>query len=243
MTKSKKNKKNKKNFLLAALERDVRRLKVEVYHDKQYVKTHIPTFITAFITLAFFVILFVIFKTKQGEQFAHSAKDMVETVKNENYLVKPSKVFDFQRMNNTEWEIVDVRSPRFYANHHIDGAKNISFASMLKESNTDYWKSTTKKLLYADDEARAVNAWFILSELGYENIYVLEGGYDFWKKNIESKFTKAYSVNDEKAKYDYKKIMSENRGAALQPATTSKLSKAPKPKVKRKKPAGGGGCG
>jgi len=239
----KKSKKNKKNFLLTALERDVRRLKVEVYHDKQYVKTHIPTFIAAFITLAFFIILFVIFRTKQGEQFTHSAKDMVETVKSEDYLIKPSKGYDLVRMSGDEWEIVDLRASHIYNNHHIDGAKNVSFVRILQDNNLEFWNSSSSKLLYAEDEAQAVNAWFILSELGYKNIYVLEGGHAFWHKNIETEFKKSFSINDEKAKYDYKKIMSENKGAALQPATTSKLSKAPKPPVKRKKPAGGGGCG
>lgn len=239
----KKSNKNKKNFLISALERDVRRLKVEVYHDAKYVKTHIPNFIAGFIILAFFVVLMVLFRTKQGEQFTHSAKDMVSEVKSDTYLIKPSKAYDFIRMENGEWEIVDLRSPRFYNNHHIDKAINVSFAYMLDESNRDFWESTTHKLLYAESEAKAVNAWFILSELGYKNIHVLEGGHSFWHNNVETDFKKSFSVDDEKAQYDFKKIMSENKGAALQPSTTSKLSKAPKPPVKRKKPAGGGGCG
>ncbi len=238
-----KSNKKHKNFLLAALERDMRRLKVEVYQDTKYIKTHIPNLIMGVFTLAFFLVMFILFKTKQGEKFAHSAKDMMSQVQNENYLVKPIKAQELLTFKDTNWEFVDIRSPRFYNSGHIEGAKNKSFAYLLNETNDDFWNSSTHKLLYASDEAQAVNAWFLLFELGYKNIHVLEGGYSYWKTNVANNFSKATSVSDEKAKYDYKQIMKANQGAALKPAATSTLSTKPRPAVKRKKKKAAGGCG
>ena len=196
-----------KNKLKKELDRDIRRVKVEVYHDIKYVKTHIPKVITAFMVLIFFVILLVLFKTKQGDKFNQSPEDMVAFASTRDYVIKPAKVQNL--LEDTTYQFIDIRSNQERKVYKMDKATHIPFEQILAEDFKSVWRNETKKILVCENEIESTQAWLLLSELGYTNILVLEGGMNYWKKYTLSKFglKKDESQNDEKPKYDYAKVM------------------------------------
>jgi len=232
-----------KNIVKKVLDRDIRRVKVEVYHDIKYVKTHIPKVIASSIVLIFFIILFVLFKTKQGDKFNHSDDTMLTLANTKAYIIKPSKVKDILQANLKDYQIIDIRSSQEQKIFKIDNSILIPFERILEDKHKGLWDNDTKKILACKNEIESTQAWLILSELGYKNILVLEGGIDYWKDFTKSIFRSALneSIDEEKPKFDYKKIMKDLKGSGIN--TTSSTKKRAKKVIKRKKKKAGGGCG
>jgi hypothetical protein len=84
----------------------------------------------------------------------------------------------------------------------------------------------------------------VLSQLGYKNNKILLGGYDYVDKYILKTYAPlSGSYKNEKAKYDFAKIISETAGGSN--AATDTKNDEPKPlplKKKKKEVEESGGC-
>ena len=76
--------------------------------------------------------------------------------------------------NITNTTIIDVRTKREYNVAHIKGAINIDVNDLNNNTyNLDY---NSKILLYCNSGAKAIKAAYLLSYIGYNRIYIWEGG-------------------------------------------------------------------
>jgi rhodanese-related sulfurtransferase len=90
------------------------------------------------------------------------------------------------QVNGTQYFIVDVREVDEYAAGHIDGAVNIPLSELLDNLARLPESKTMPILLYCHTQKRATHALVILRELGYTNVFNLEGGwaaYEEWINN------------------------------------------------------------
>jgi rhodanese-related sulfurtransferase len=90
------------------------------------------------------------------------------------------------QVNGTRYFIIDVREPDEYAAGHIDSAINIPLHELLDNLAQLPESKTMPILLYCHTQKRATHALVVLRELGYTNIFNLEGGweaYEEWVKN------------------------------------------------------------
>jgi rhodanese-related sulfurtransferase len=200
-----------KDKIKKELDRDVRRVKVEVYQDVKYVKTHMPKVISAFIIVIFFIILFVIFKTKQGDKFNQTTEKMLAKANTKDYVIKPSKLKKVVSTNLENYQVIDIRSSKERKIFQIENTIHIPFERILENEYKQVWNSKDNKILVCQNEIESTQAWLILSELGYTNIFVLEGGTAFFKEYMKSEFgfKTDKTSDDEKPKYNYKKIMDD----------------------------------
>jgi len=85
-------------------------------------------------------------------------------------------------ISNPEIQLIDVRTPKEYEGGHIENATLIDyFSSNFKETLLTLDKE--KPLyLYCKSGGRSGKASKILAELGFKEIYDLNGGYKAWKK-------------------------------------------------------------
>jgi rhodanese-related sulfurtransferase len=83
---------------------------------------------------------------------------------------------------NTNIQLIDVRTPKEYEGGHIENATLIDyFSSTFKETLLTLDKE--KPLyLYCKSGGRSGKASKILAELGFKEIYDLNGGYMAWEK-------------------------------------------------------------
>ena len=216
------------------LDRDLRRVKVEVYHDVKYVKTHIPKVIASFIALAFFIILFVLFKTKEGDKFTQTSKEKLAIANAKNYVIKPDKVKSLLADKN--YKFVDIRSNQERKVFKIDDVKHIPFKKILEEKYKPFWNNKENKILICKNEIESTQAGLILYELGYKNILVLEGGMDYWREfdNSEFSLAKNKSINNEKPKYDYAKIMKSFKAKSKDSIKENKKKEVKKEETNKK---------
>ena len=115
-------------------------------------------------------------------------------------------------------------------------------------------QSKNTVVLYSNGSVEAVEAWMLCRQKGYENIYVLQGGLNYWYETILNPAKPASTMSDEElAKYDFRRAAGSTMGGGAACCDTTKgatmpvatpAASAPKPiqGVKKKKGASGG-CG
>jgi len=81
--------------------------------------------------------------------------------------------------------LVDIRTREEYDEFSLPGAMNIPFDSLLNDEYTRYINQNVYNVIfYSHGSSLSDQAWFILTRLGYENIYVLKGGLNLWVETI-----------------------------------------------------------
>jgi rhodanese-related sulfurtransferase len=129
--------------------------------------------------------------------------------------------------------IIDLR-PADTSESPLPGAENIALRDLFgKDWIPVFSRRHLKKVLVGKDEAQERTAYLLLQELGYENIAVLQGGFDSFEKSIlspgpfipsGSRWDADVKVFREKARGDILKLIAENKNkGAKEPKKTKKV--------------------
>ena len=79
-------------------------------------------------------------------------------------------------------QLVDVRTPEEFLAGHIDKAKNINFNDPnFKQSIATSLNKNKPVAIYCRSGRRSASALIILKEMGFKDIYDLEGGFLNWQ--------------------------------------------------------------
>jgi rhodanese-related sulfurtransferase len=129
--------------------------------------------------------------------------------------------------------IIDLR-PADTSASPLPGAENIALRDLFgKDWIPLFSRRHLKKVLVGKDEAQERTAYLLLQELGYENIAVLQGGFDSFEKSIlspgpfiptGSRWDADVKVFREKARGDILKLIAESKNkGAKEPKKTKKV--------------------
>ena len=148
-------------------------------------------------------------KSAQKYRFGISAEELHTKLVEGNHYIKPKKALEILNSDADSYLFVDLRNPRDFDNYHIEGAVNVPLQRVLDEEYESALKDDRKKILYSDESIKANEIWMVLSQYGYGELFVLEGGLNYWQKNIlnNNVFNTTGTFSDEKAKYDFKKVI------------------------------------
>ncbi len=87
--------------------------------------------------------------------------------------------------NEPNIQIIDIRPVQEFSKIALPGSNNIALRDFFgKDWITSFSKRHVKKVIIADNETDEHTGYFLLQELGYENIAVLKGGFDLFDKTI-----------------------------------------------------------
>ena len=89
-----------------------------------------------------------------------------------------------QKTSNSPYTIIDVRTPDEYADGHIDQALNIDVKSDQFADEVKKLNPSKKYILYCRSGKRSSKAYGIMTDLNFENLYNMEGGYLKYKDEI-----------------------------------------------------------
>ena len=81
--------------------------------------------------------------------------------------------------------LVDVRMPEVFQSGHIDGAINIPLAAI--RNNLDSIPHDKRVILYCNRGVGAYKAACILTNRGFDNVFVLSGGSNLYSEIMEDK--------------------------------------------------------
>ncbi|MBN2664113.1 MAG: rhodanese-like domain-containing protein [Bacteroidales bacterium] len=81
--------------------------------------------------------------------------------------------------------LVDIRTKPEFEDYALPGAMNIPFDSLLSKTYRRYIDQEVYNVVfYSNGSSLSDQAWFILTRLGYQNLYVMQGGLNLWIETI-----------------------------------------------------------
>ncbi|RME48772.1 MAG: rhodanese-like domain-containing protein [Chloroflexi bacterium] len=106
---------------------------------------------------------------------ASAADQYLRNLPESRYRIKPVNYLA-DLVNGKQYFVIDVREPDEFAAGHIEGAVNIPLRTLTRQLNRLPDSKTMPILVYCHSQKRATHALVILRELGYTQVYNLEGG-------------------------------------------------------------------
>ena len=100
--------------------------------------------------------------------------------KSKNIVNSDPKAFSEKIAATSNAQIIDVRTPEEFTSEHIDHAINVNWLGDNFVSNVEKFDKSKPVFLYCKSGGRSAKAAAKLEELGFKNIYNLEGGMMKW---------------------------------------------------------------
>lgn len=175
-----------------------------------------------------------------------TAKQMLEQSNNRVQYYSPEEVANIIIQKDPEFQLIDVRSPDEFEKFSLPGAINIPLTDILSDENRDYLDQSVKlNILYSNGTVDATKAWMIMSQLGWENNYIMEGGLNYWAEVIMNPLPPASTnPNEEIARYQFRKAAGQALSGEASVEKAESDVQIAKPLIKRRpqKKRVQGGC-
>ncbi len=136
-----------------------------------------------------------------------TASEMLELSNNRVHYYSPEEVANIIVQKDPEFQLIDIRPQNEFEKFSLPNAINIPLADILSEEYRDILDQDVKRnIIFSNGTVDATKAWMIMSQLGWENNYVMEGGLNYWAEVIMNPIPPAStSANEEIAKYQFRK--------------------------------------
>lgn len=105
-----------------------------------------------------------------------------QSQKSENVELLDAKSFSEKIHNKEEVQLVDVRTPEEFKEQHIDNATNINWNDADFEQQISNLDKSKPVYVYCKSGGRSAKATAKLSEMGFTNVYELDGGILSWNE-------------------------------------------------------------
>lgn len=177
-----------------------------------------------------------------------TAEQILDELKSGTQYLEPEQVAQMLVEKDPYLQLIDIRSVNEFEKFSLLGAINIPIDNLLSPDYTETFDQDVKlNVFYGNGTTQANEAWMLLRQLGYKNIYVLRGGLNYWAETILNPTAPTgVSSNDDLARYDFRRGAGQALGggemssAQTAPAGGAKAKvPGPAPAGKKKKVAGG----
>ena len=167
------------------------------------------TILGVLIILITIALIGISLREKKENSIVVSAEEVHNLISEGKHFYNPADLEKNLKLADPNLVLIDLRAPDQFLNNGIEGAVNIPFQRILDDNYKSLLHNDQQKILYAGQESRAVEVWILLSQMDYDNIYILKGDLPYWLAKVENKdiFGNA-SLDDEKARHDFKKELS-----------------------------------
>lgn len=127
-----------------------------------------------------------------------NAKELaIESVRGSD-KVDVKSLADWIIEGRVDYRLVDLRDEDSFKEYFIPTAVNIPVGKIIDAG----LMRNQKILLYADDNTKAAQAWFLLKSKEYKGVYILDGGVDSWKNEILFPKLAVNASPEEKVEFD-----------------------------------------
>ncbi len=169
---------------------------------------------TLAVLIIFVVVILIGFFTMKKPLISYqlNMKQSVQILQDTNSYFYPYQLVDFINHKDKNIVLIDIRNKFVYGRGHIPGSENISAIGLTKEKNFDRLKEFKQNgitvVLYGKDQRQANGPSMLFHEIGFNNVKVLLGGYDYYKAH---KNDLAATKNDSSyikgiARYDFRQV-------------------------------------
>ncbi len=186
--------------------------------------------VTVFISTCLLLALLSLASCQEnGDSFALSLEEALGLALSSDYKIAPEE--GTKLIGSSEYTFVDVRPASEYAKGHLEGAINIPLQNLLDEESREFFSQSSKAIVvYGKDEAEANGPFMLLRQLGYENVKLLEGGYQYQQAPDSVQY-----LPPEQPHYDFAAIMAQAIEEDRREEEATRPKPAPQPVVKAPK--------
>lgn len=151
-------------------------------------------------------------QTSKKYKFKRTAQDIHAELIEAKHFMDPGTAKELIARKDEKYIFVDIRNPREFANFHIESAVNVPMQLALEDEFIPYLKDNRIKVLYSEKSIEADQIRLLLTQYGYDNLMVLQGGAKYWKENmLSTDVFKAKGIyDDEKLAFDVKELTEVN---------------------------------
>lgn len=176
------------------------------------------------IALSVFVIVIIVGFLTMSKPLLTYKLDMNQSVKElhkTDNLFYPWQLDSFITGKMQNVVLFDIRDNFVYGQGHIPGAENMSANDLSKEENIERLEDLDQRgvtvVLYGEDQLQANAPWMLFRQVGFSNVKVLAGGYQYYVKN-KGNLMAAKSKDDFLKgipRYDYAKMATPKDGSEI----------------------------
>lgn len=136
-------------------------------------------------TILFVIGIVIGFLTFSKPEFTYklSPQEMVEQLYNLDTEMIPDEAMEIISYGDSLNILVDLRNPYEYQKGFLGEAINIPVSDILLEESIAFFDEmmadSISVILYAKNQLDANGSWMLLQQLGYYNVKILLGGYDY----------------------------------------------------------------
>lgn len=150
----------------------------------------------------------------------------VETVRGTD-KVEVKSLADWIIEGKVDYRLVDLRDEEKFSEYSIPTAVNIPVGKITESG----LMRNQKILLYADDNTKAAQGWFLLKTKDYKGVYILDGGVEAWKDEVLFPSLAANASEEEKAEFEKMAEVSKFFGGTPQTGTEENEKEITMPKL------------
>jgi rhodanese-related sulfurtransferase len=203
------------------------------------------------IAMMIFVLIIILgFITLKPPKYEYklSTDQILEELKNEDEFVSPVQLAKDMSSDQSPIVLVDIRSPYDYDMGHLKNAVNIPVSEILSKESISFFEEAKNQdaqvVLYGSDQLQANGPWMFLMQIGYHNIKLLLGGYNYYVNQSgsqpEPSEKSAYAI--EEPDLDFSEFMEKRSSGFIGTKTTKEQPAQIIPVKRNKKSATAGGC-
>ncbi|MEN8115945.1 MAG: rhodanese-like domain-containing protein [Bacteroidota bacterium] len=176
------------------------------------------------IALSVFIIVLIIGFLTMPKPLMTYEKNMDETLtelmETEAYFY-PWELEDIINDKPDSILLFDIRDNFVFGQGHIPGAENMSASNLTKEENIERLEELKEMgvtvVLYGEDELQANGPWMLFRQVGFDNVKILLGGYQYYNENKDDLWA---TMDDDVyykgiQRYDYADLAAPKEGSAL----------------------------
>lgn len=171
-------------------------------------------------------------------------KQSVAELEKTDGLFYPWQLDSFLTNKMQKVVLFDIRDNFVFGQGHIPGAENMSANDLSLEDNIERLEDLKEKnytvVLYGEDQLQANGPWMLFRQVGFNNIKVLVGGYQYY---LENKDNLSASKTDDQyqreiPRFDYAEMAAPKDGSLLN--STQNKKTVPVQRRQKSKVAAGG---
>lgn len=121
------------------------------------------------IVVSIFGFLIILTFYTEKNQLELTSQQMHEKMTSQIYLLDSSKV---NTLNDPMW--ISLNKEDMFLKNDSDEAINIPLPDLLSEEYNEIWKNKKPKILFSADNISSFQAWSLLTQMGYTDIYVMK---------------------------------------------------------------------
>jgi hypothetical protein len=164
------------------------------------------------------------------------------------YQMHPAELLSLIHNDDIKLFMLDVRSETDYNLFHIEDAKNYTYEQLEDQVATLRLEpSNAVFVVMSNNEDAATDTWKMLVAESLHNVYILEGGINYWLDVFDSESghnAKLFLVPGEDMTHTFDAALGDQYPAATpDPELIEEIEYTPKLKLELKKGPSGGGCG